>query len=152
MTTRRQLLAGGNKRHAGCEQKTCSRCQGRGYGKWVVAHCGTPGLCYKCDGLGQVFYVTTDEARDNYLRDCEECLAGFATQAAELKAEMVAQWQRREDRRARQGREPIAWEDSHHFKMLERELVHLRDHWKMFNREVKQCKAGSWPRLDRQAK
>lgn len=152
MASRRPLLAGGNKRHPGCTQKTCSRCQGKGVGGWVVSHCGVPGTCFKCDGLGAVFFVTQQEARDNYLEACENYLAHFEESAAEMKAQHVARWERRESRRSRQGHGQTAWEDSTEFAKLERELVHLRDHWRAFSREVKLCKAGDWPRLDRQAR
>lgn len=34
---------------------TCVRCRGTGMTGHVVVHCGVPGVCFKCDGRGEVY-------------------------------------------------------------------------------------------------
>ena len=136
---------------SGLEPKVCSRCGGRGRGRWPVSHMGVPGGCYKCDMVGKVFYVTTQQARDNYLANLEAELARLPERADELKSFAAQALADRNARRARRGLAPVE-AGGYRDRELERQLDQLRDHYRMVRAELRRCQAGDWPRLDRQAK
>ena len=136
---------------SGLEPKVCSRCGGKGIGRWPVTHMGVPGGCFKCDLVGKVFYVTTSQARDNYLANLEAGLADVTEQANEAKSLAAQALADRNARRARRGLAPLE-AGGYHDRELERRLDQLRDHYRQVRAELRLCQAGDWPRLDRQAR
>ena len=133
------------------EAVVCSKCKGRGMVASRVVHLGVPGLCYKCDGHGKVYFVTTEQARQSHLEGAKAELDRIAQQAEEAKALAAEALERRNARRARRGLDPLESSD-YRDRELERQLEQLRDAYRRVRAEVRLCEAGDWPRLDRQAR
>ena len=129
----------------------CSRCKGKGLVVSKVAHIGVPGLCFKCDGHGKVYFVTTEEARKSHLEGAKAELKRLEALAAETKAKYQRKIDERNERRAAKGKPPVEMSNvSRH--AMEMEIEQLRVDYRRVRAEVRLCEAGDWPRLDRQAR
>ena len=80
--------------------KTCTRCNGKGYGGWHVTHLGYPGGCFKCDLSGEVVTFTMKERVKLFIASCEKSLSEYTERAAQLTEVTELQVARRNERSA----------------------------------------------------
>lgn len=68
--------------------KTCPRCKGTGRRSCGVVHLGIPGLCYRCDGRGELKWVSADQVAKTIRATFELHKQELIEKAAYLTAKM----------------------------------------------------------------
>ena len=118
--------------------RTCSRCKGTRYVNSPVAHCGIPGLCYKCDGSGKTYHPTMATRVATYIRRCEATLVDLEKRAEEVKEAARRRRERFNARRAKRGQAPKPFVLG---DLDAQKLEQLRDQYRTMRRKLEEVKA-----------
>lgn len=68
--------------------KTCPRCKGTGRKNCGVVHLGVPGLCYRCDGRGELKWVAASEVAKGVAASVESHKQEMLKKAAYITAKI----------------------------------------------------------------
>lgn len=129
--------------------KTCPRCSGTGRTGSRVLYLGVPGLCYQCDGIGTLQWMTGEEVKANKKKSLEANLVEIielGTQTRTMLEEATARHAKTQANQLANGR--IVQVSSYKMVYFQEELESYRRLYRKIRKELKDIETtklrGKW--------